>query len=538
MRGVRYVALVAVFSIQLVAACAPRIAMQARSQLVAADAALLRGCYDCLIDAREIYRKLPVEGRADSAAAAAAWVFETDLLIALREKEIGLPASGTLTEARRIAMELPRELEAGRYVDLVEAIPGCELGASQGEVRAWCSARLPAMYALEPTATADARAWLLRGKLRKPVRDYLRIALDCIDPIVDENPPGAAHDASSSPSSTGATQPQATLLLRYRVAICKLDAISELGAIRASEPRFVEASLFMARAEIARLPFDGPRQAKVHLDEVLARFPASPAITYLAASYQQLVGDYAEALRLHERTLDLRPDHDPALLGRVISLSNLGRTRDAIDAATRLIAHGDAFRADAYYWRARDLHALGQLDDARRDVSAAKELSGSEDLLLLAGMIEYEQGDLDLAQADLAIVINNTGGRSCEAHWYLGLVDRQRKRWSSARHALEDAMTCYRQRARTTADELQSLQARSDLDPTYRGRAAASLEAAVAADTRQQHVAALDAAGIAAAGDDFAGARGLIDVAAGDPALADRVAKLRSWLDRSHRVSP
>src|SRR6185295_5229138 len=208
MRGVRYVAFVVVFSIQLVAACATRIAMQAPSQLVAADAdaALLRGCYDCLIDAREIYRKLRVGGRAASAAAAAAWVFETDLLIALREKEIGLPASGTLTEARLIAMELPRELEAGRYIELVEAIPGWELGASRREVRA-----LPATHAPGPTATAVARAWLLRGKLRKPVRDYLRIALDCIDPVVDESPPGAAQDAGLSPPSTGATQPEATL---------------------------------------------------------------------------------------------------------------------------------------------------------------------------------------------------------------------------------------------------------------------------------------------------------------------------------------
>jgi tetratricopeptide (TPR) repeat protein len=526
--------LVVGFSIQLVAACAPRIAMQAPSQLVAADAdaALLRGCYDCLIDARAIYRKVPVGGRAASAAAVAAWVFETDLLIALREKEIGLPASGTLTEARRIAMELPRELEAGRYIELVEAIPGFELSASRSEVRA-----LSATHAPGPTATADARAWLLRGKLRKPVRDYLRIALDCIDPIVDSNPSGAAHDTGLSPSSTGATQPEASLLLRYRAAICKLDAIPELEAVRAREPRFVEASLFIARAEIAQLPFDGPGQAKVHLDDVLARFPASPAVTYLAATYHQLVGDYAEALRLHERTLDLRPDHAPALLGRVISLSNLGRTRDAIDGATRLIARGEAYRADAYYWRARGLRALGQLDDARRDVSVAKELSVNDDVLLLAGMIEYEQGDLDVAQADLAIVIN-AEGRACEAHWYLGLVERQRKRWSSAQHALEDAMTCYRQRARTTADQLQSLQARSDLEPTYRDRAAASLEAAVAADTRQQYLAALAAAGTAAAGHDFAGARSLLDLAAEDPALADRVAKLRSWLDRSHRVSP
>jgi len=531
MRGVRYVAFVVVSSIQLVAACAPRIAMHAPAQLVAADAdaALLRGCYDCLIDAREIYRKLAVGGRA---AAAAAWVFETDLLIALREKEICLPASGALTEARRIAKELPRELEASRYIELVEAIPGCKLGTLRSEVQT-----LPATHALGPTEMADARAWLLRGKLRRPVRDYLRIALGCIDPIIDENLSGAAFGTDSSPSSTDETQPEASLLLRYRAAICKVDARPELAAVRASEPRFVEASLFIARAEIGRLPIEGPRQAKVHLDEVLARFPASTAVTYLAATYHHLVGDYAEALRLYERTLDLRPDHDPALLGRVISLSNLGRTRDAIDAASRLIAR-EPYDGDAYYWRARDLHALGQLDDARRDVSAAKELSGSEDLLLLAGTIEYEQGDLDVAQADLAIIINaDAFKRACEARWYLGLVERKRKRWSSARHALEDAMGCYQYRALNSTDQLQSLKARSDLDPTYRDRAAAGLEASVAADTRQQHLAALMAAGAAAADDDFSGARGLLDLAAEDPTLADDVAKLRSWLDRSHRVS-
>ena len=83
--------------------------------------------YDCLIDAREMYRKLP--------AAAKAWVFETDLLIALREKELGLAASDALTEARRIAKELPRELEAGRYIELVEAIPAASWGRCRAEDR-------------------------------------------------------------------------------------------------------------------------------------------------------------------------------------------------------------------------------------------------------------------------------------------------------------------------------------------------------------------------------------------------------------------
>jgi hypothetical protein len=90
----------------------------------------------------------------------------------------------------------------------------------------------------------------------------------------------------------------------------------------------------------------------------------------------------------------------------------------------------------------------------------------------------YAQGDLDVAEGDLAIVIS-ADGRRCEAHWYLGMVNRQRKHWSGARMALEDAMTCYRERARTAGDQLRSLEARSGVDAAYRARAEARVEAAV-----------------------------------------------------------
>jgi len=519
---VRRAAGVRAIFIVLVAACAPAIAVQP-SQLAAADAALLRGCYDCLIEARESYHRLARgSGRAQS------WtrVFEADLLIALREKELGLSPSGALTEARHIATELPGDLEASHYIELVDTIPGQEVSASSRELRAF--------RATHPAGLAPARTslltWLSRGKLRKPVRDYLRIALEC----------AYASDGSPSGLSTSATSKvpaDATLLVRYRVAICGFDAEPELAAVRAREPRFVEASLFMARTEITRLVLEGPGQTKVHLDEALARFPASPVATYLAGLYHQLVADHGEALRLYDRTLGLHPGHDPALLGRVSSLSNLQRAQDAIMAATQLVARGSDYLAEAYYWRARNYYALGQLDDARRDVSAAKELASNEDLLLLAGMIEYEQGDLDLAQGDLSVVAG-ANVRLCEALWYLGLVDRQRKRWSDARKAWEDGMACYGARAQTTAARLRSLQVRSDLDTAYRTRAAARLEAAVTADTRQQHLAALAAAGSAAAGADVAAVRRLLDLAAEDPELAVRVAKLRSWLDRSHPKSP
>src|SRR5689334_18102570 len=97
--------------------------------LATADAELLQGCYDCLLAARASYRRFAEIDRAHGAAR----VFEADLLIALREKELGLPASDAPSEARRIAAELPRTVEAERYLALVDAVPPEPLAGPSAE---------------------------------------------------------------------------------------------------------------------------------------------------------------------------------------------------------------------------------------------------------------------------------------------------------------------------------------------------------------------------------------------------------------------
>jgi hypothetical protein len=98
-------------------------------------------------------------------------------------------------------------------------------------------------------------------------------------------------------------------------------------------------------------------------------------------------------------------------------------------------------------------------------------------------------------------------------------------------------MACYRDRAQGTRNEIHALEARAQLDPAYRARRIASLEASAEADTRQQHVSALIAASDDAVAGDVTSAKALAEIASEDPALADRVAKLRSWLD-SHPPRP
>jgi len=498
------------------ACSSPQVAHPQLERLARADAELLQGCYDCLLAARAEYHRLAVAtGRPELLVRA----FEADLLLTLREKELDLPPSDAIAEARRLASDLPRELEAGNYLALVDAIWGQPPGSSRHEVMAAAAART-----LSPAERAQLRAWLARARLRAPLRDYLRLALDCEYPVLDS---GDRQRAPLEPPRHAAP------LLAYRAAICGLGPVAVLAAVRDREPRFVETSLFIANVELAAAVRDGPGQARAHLAEALARFPASPAITYLSGVHEQLVENHAEALQRYDRALALLPAHDRALLGRVICLTNLGRHEDAIAAATRLLDLDPDSRADPYYWRARNHQALHQLDDARRDIAAAREVVATADILALAGIIEYEATDLDAAQANLTQAVSMNG--DCTARWYLALVHRQRKRWLASGHAFDDAMACYRDRASASQARLGALLARADLDPGYRERAAASMQASIDADAKQLHLAALLAASGFSAGGDLAAARPLIELAGEDPALADPVSKLRARLEPPRR---
>lgn len=488
------------------------------SALAVADAELLQGCYDCLVEARASYRRLAAGADRPRVIAR---VFEADLLIALRENELALPPSDALLDARRIAAELPRDVEPERYLALVDAIPSPALGAPWRDTPGFRTAQQKLV-----SQRAAERAWLSTGTLRAPVRDYLRLALDCAYPHADDAPPPPID-----PAAPAAPLPVASPLLAYRTQICGFGLAAALAAVRTREPRFIETSVFLANLEIVSFAQDGPGQAKAHLAEVRARFPASPAITFLTASYDQLVGDYAEALQFYDRTLALRPAHDLALLGRTICLTNLDRPQEAIDAATGLIGLDAGGLADAYYWRAWNHRTLAQLAAARADISAAKELRVTGRVASLAGMIEYDQRELDPAQADLEAAIA-AADDDCTARWYLGRVHRQRKRWLDAGRAFEATMVCYRERARTSAQRIRALEARADLDPAYKAALIASLATSIEADTRQQHEAALTAASHDAAGGDLASAKTLVEVAAEAPALADRVAKLRAQLGK------
>ena len=168
---------------------------------------------------------------------------------------------------------------------------------------------------------------------------------------------------------------------------------------------------------------------------------------------------------------------------------------------------------------------------ARADIERAKQLRASSEVSTLAGIIEYNQDDLDPSEKDLRIAISMPGGgQQCTAHWYLGLVGIKRKTWIPAGTAFERAMNCYETDAALAAESLAKMEARTDIDPDFKTRQIEGFKAALAESRTQQYAGAFNAANYYATGGDLVKARVLLDVAAKDASLAEKVSKLRDYL--------
>lgn len=526
--------------------------------LEGADAKVLEGCYDCLIEARTTYVRLAA---GKSRPSILPRLFEVELLLTLREKELAMDFSTSLARARDLMKELPPVLDAPRYLAVVEGIPSDDVGTPRAEDGAFRRAQGPLITRID-----DELAWLRRtntiaspaaggevsgakagagtkagskagGKaaagatiappptLSQPVRQYLALALDCMyGTRARPRPPGTPLP----PPVNRDPGPAAPPLLTYRYAICGRVQRAPIEKVRVDAPRFVDASFFQARIEVAE-----SRQSKGRelLEEAYKRFPTSPSVTYFNGSFNQLIGDCRAALRFYDETIAIKPRHENALLGRTMCLTRLKRNDEAIQAATHLIGLKLDNISEGYYWRAWNYHFLQQLDIARRDIESAKKLRTSGEIHTLAGIIEYDQDDLTPAEYDLKVAKSLSGGaQNCTARWYLGLVDMKRERWVESAVHFEDSMSCYEQAVKENEENRDAIAKNPNLDPEFKKRQIEGFEAAIKEDSRQQFASAFNAANHFARGGNAAKAKILIEIAARDPNLADRVADLRRIL--------
>ena len=106
----------------------------------------------------------------------------------------------------------------------------------------------------------------------------------------------------------------------------------------------------------------------------------------------------------------------------------------------------------------------------------------------------------------------------------------KQKLWLDSGKQFEDSLGCYTAAVAEDQYAIKTWEARDQVDPDFKARQIASFKAVLAEDQRQQYASAFNASNFYAQGGNLAKASVLIEIAAKDPGLADRVLALRAIL--------
>jgi tetratricopeptide (TPR) repeat protein len=520
----------ALASISLTIGCASaRINKDRAAALAAADRHVLEGCYDCLLQARATYTQL-ASGKSDKGTPAiVARLFETDVLLALREKELALNWRGTVDSVRALVPRVPPALEPQRVLEVIDAVLPDRYGVARTSL-----AELEARHEPFRPKVAGELAWLSRAGFTPAVRSYISTVLDCsyrertVKPIRIVVAPNGTVPVDPSPDGPP--------LALFATGICVDVDTALLQRVRAAVPAFAEAAYFLAQPATWEASETGGDSARALLQVAYKRFPRAPGVTYLFGALDVAIGECAEAVRYFNETIAIEPAHQWAWLQRTICLTNLHRDAAAIESATQLIALGGGTVEDGYYWRALNRRTRKELEQARSDIERAKSIvvSDSSGVFTLAGMIEHDQDDQAAAEPDLraALALLN-GPKNCPAQFYLALVMNKGERWHEAATLFETAMGCYDQKVAADRARIARLVARTNINPAFKARRIAELDADIVEQRVRYHAAAFNGANTNAMDGNVARARELVEIAAQSPDLAGRVATLREALKAS-----
>ena len=483
-----------------------------------ADELVRQGCYDCLLDARAAY-----ERSATSSPAALVRVFEVDLLLALREKELSIDATATLTHAESLVPRLAgpgaanvgppkaRPPEGGRYgsqaerlLAIVKTIPEDSAGRRVLPPVNDAAQQLEAALAVVDASPFSAE-----------LNSYVRLTIQCGRTTSDQP---AAVPANDIP------------LLAYRRAICVSPVrVEPLRAVRTAVPRFVEASFFLGRVAMGSLFRTDGSEARTLFEQAYARFSNSPTIAFELATVYQATNECRPAERLFTRVLEIKPAHEEGRLGRTVCRTYLSQNEEAISDATVLIAARASNRAEAYYWRAWNRRHLKQIETARADIDQARALRYNARVLTLAGMIEYDQQDFGPARRDLTQA-RELDPKECDAPWYLGLVEVAAENWPPGAKAFVGAVQCYEALVKEAENFRAAMAARTDVSEDFRKRQLAGFDAAIADDNVRKSAAELNAAINFGRAGDIPNATIYMKRAAADPQRRTAVEDLRQVL--------
>jgi tetratricopeptide (TPR) repeat protein len=408
----------------LTTACAARgPSPQTVAEIAKGDALFRAGCYTCLTEALTIYQKHKVSQG----------IFDASLLIAIREKELGIPADDALRLVRELPSEAPSLAQGGSRSNALLA--GAQLVV--GETSGLDPVQRAALMGGRPPIDKDhpRRRALDPWFGKDVVATYVALTLDCESSRLIE-----------SVDMAGLTKIyEGQPLMQFRLSRCGRPAQAQhLATLRATDPRWTDTLFWEARREMVGSPTTGidfPKALSLFA-EGRAAFPTSLALTMSWANVSMSAEEFETALSGFDEVLSVYPEHRDALIGRVTSLSYLLRHPDAVTTATRVIELGTWHIGDAYYWRAWNRYNLKEYETAWADVETAIKGLSNTRVYTLAGLIAYARKELPVAvqRFDRAYEIDSS---NCDATWMSGLVNIDQELLAMAAPKFTRAMSCF-----------------------------------------------------------------------------------------------
>jgi tetratricopeptide (TPR) repeat protein len=485
------------------------------AEIAKADALVRQGCYICLKEALAIYdkhaaAKLPIPGAREGQ-------FEAALLIAIREKELGIPGEDSMLRARKLVLPSRQVV-----LDAAELIIGDTTGLDPDQ-RAQRTGR--GRPPLEPDNIV--RRALDAASENDITAKYVALSIDCEQPKLGES----LNIRSLSDAYVGVP------LMRFRLSTCGRPAAPSVTALRDGDPRWTDSLYWEGRRELASSlgrAIDFPKVISLYAQGREA-FPASLMLAMAWSNANLMAEEFEAALSGFDDVVVKFPTHRDALSGRMQAQSYLMRHGDAIATATRLLELGTWHIVDANYWRAWNRYHLKEYDAAWEDVeSATRGLSNSR-VYLLAGLIGYARKDLPTAvqRFDRAYEIDPS---ACDATWMSGLVSIDQNDLAIAAPKFTRGMSCFV----TAAAALRQDRARTEAAIQKRGTPATPREQRNLdrlerdAETAEEKSAqsAYNAAQCYARTGEKRQALNLIDVAIAHPKMSEKAIVMKAAIEK------
>ena len=392
----------------------------AEDEVVLARAASLaeEGHYGAFKKALGLYRTLYARPALRSKVAGP--YVQTGLLLALREKHVGIDSPATLDEVRKVIDENPFLIAYQAAARVIAAIPVRSRGIQRDiSTKGWNKEAADRLMAAEEQLRSRAGA-----------DEFSAVVVAAMICSRGRHSAGWRDPAEILASFPG------SLLLRYQAAICEHEDPDLLNAILAAEPEFVEAHFHLGEAALKEKRL---LEAEAHLLQALRGIPESPQPPILLAGIAFATEEFDRSLPFYERALEISLEYRDALLGKAISRAYLGRFEGSMETLERILELGYWLIGESHYWLAWNLHqldrdaeALGHIDEAKKRLPTNSHVFG------LSGTLALGSGELDRAEKDfLESLVHNAA--NTESLVGLGTLYTARTDWPRAAEFFERA---------------------------------------------------------------------------------------------------